>query len=860
MEKHKPEIMSPAGYWPQLHAAIEAGADAVYFGLTHFTARAKVGFTLIELPDVMQTLHRRGVKGYVTFNTLVFDHELDEAVKALAEIAAAGADSIIVQDVAVAQLARQIAPDLAIHGSTQMSITSAEGIALAQQFGVSRVVLARELSLDEVRAIRTATDCELEMFVHGALCVSYSGQCFSSEAWGGRSANRGKCAQACRLPYEMIVDDQLKPLGDARYLLSPGDLYALHQIPEIVEIGISALKIEGRYKDANYVTLTTRAYRQAVDAAWHGRSHTIDPVEEIQLTQVYSRGLGAHFVSGTNHQTVVNGRSPNHRGVKVGVVQRVLADGVLIQPEPVAAIAPIKPGDGLVFDAADWRSPTEPEEGGFVYEVRAEKFDAKARSSKGKEENLRPSAKSADLIEFKFGNGQINFGRIRPGDWVWRTHDPELEKAAKPFTQASQPVQKRPLSIHATAYEGQPLTLTWTLDEQPHIQVTVQSPEPLPAARNQSLSLDFAREQLGRLGNTPYELANLTLDVNGRPFAPASLLNNLRRDAVEQLQAQQAAPPATKIQEPTAVLHHAIAHTINHLPLTIHHSPFLHLLVRTPEQLAAALDLQPASITLDYLDLYGLRPAVEQVQAAGIEARVASPRILKPDEQRIVNFLLRLDCAILVRSTGLLHALQGRTSQPLHGDFSLNAANALSAHTFFELGLARLAPTHDLNAAQITALGTAVGPGRLEVIAYHHLPVFHTEHCVFCRFLSEGTSYKDCGTPCEKHKVALRDVHGRSHPVMADVGCRNTVFGAEAQTGAAHLADWQKAGIGHFRLEFVHETAEQVSQVTEAFRLALAGKMREGELNGRLLQIAPQGTTEGSLFVPDNYLTLPVLQ
>ncbi len=443
---------------------------------------------------------------------------------------------------------------------------------------------------------------------------------------------------------------------------------------------------------------------------------------------------------------------------------------------------------------------------------------------------------------------------------MWRTHDPELEKAARPYTQASQPVQKRPLSLHITAHEGQPLTLTWTLDEQPHICVVVQSPEPLPAARNQSLSLEFARDQLGRLGNTPYELANLTLELNGRPFAPASLLNTLRRDAVEQLQTQQAAPPTIEIHEPTAVLTTALQS--NRSPITDNRSPLpsLHLLVRTPDQLTAALALQPASITLDYLDLYGLRPAVEQVQAAGIAARVASPRILKPDEQRIVNFLLRLECAILVRSAGLLHALQGRTSQPLHGDFSLNAANALSAHTFFNLGLARLAPTHDLNAAQIAALATAVGSDRLEVIAYHHLPVFHTEHCVFCRFLSDGTSYKDCGTPCETHKVALRDVHGRSHPVMADVGCRNTVFGAEAQTGAAHLADWLAAGIAHYRLEFVHETAEQVSQITEAFRSALDGKMREGELNGRLRQIAPQGTTEGSLFVPDNYLTLPVLQ
>ena len=266
----------------------------------------------------MRTLHQRGVKGYVTFNTLVFDHELAEAARSLAAIAETGADSIIVQDVGIAQLARQIAPELEIHGSTQMSLTSAEGIRLAQQFGVTRVVLARELSLDEVRTIRSQTDCELEMFVHGALCVSYSGQCFSSEAWGGRSANRGQCAQACRLPYELIVDQVLKPLGDARYLLSPGDLYALHQMPEIVQIGISALKIEGRYKDANYVALTTNAYRKAVDEAWAGRPLSISRGEELQLEQVYSRGLGAHFVTGTNHQTVVRGRSPGHRGVCVG--------------------------------------------------------------------------------------------------------------------------------------------------------------------------------------------------------------------------------------------------------------------------------------------------------------------------------------------------------------------------------------------------------------------------------------------------------------------------------------------------------------------------------------------------------------
>ena len=213
MHPRKPELMSPAGHWPQLLAAIESGADAVYFGLNHFSARAKVGFELEELPEVFATLHSRSVKGFVTFNTLVFDDELGEAEKAIVKIAEATADAIIVQDIGIAQLCQRAAPNLVVHGSTQMSVTSAQGAELAKHFGCSRVVLARELSLKDIANITKVTDVELESFVHGALCVSYSGQCFSSEAWGGRSANRGQCAQACRLSYDLIVDGQEERTG-----------------------------------------------------------------------------------------------------------------------------------------------------------------------------------------------------------------------------------------------------------------------------------------------------------------------------------------------------------------------------------------------------------------------------------------------------------------------------------------------------------------------------------------------------------------------------------------------------------------------------------------------------------------------
>ena len=288
--------------------------------------------------------------------------------------------------------------------------------------------------------------------------------------------------------------------------------------------------------------------------------------------------------------------------------------------------------------------------------------------------------------------------------------------------------------------------------------------------------------------------------------------------------------------------------------------PELHLLVRTPAQLEAAIAVRPAGITLDYLDLYGLKPSLERVRAAGIRARVASPRVLKPGEERIADFLVSCDCPILVRSAGLLHALRERSHHDLAGDFSLNAANAASAEEFFALGLASLTPTHDLNAAQIADLARAIGGYRIEAVVYQHLPVFHTEHCVFCRFLSSGTSYKDCGRPCEHHVVALRDDAGRAHPVVADVGCRNTVFGAEAQEASRHLDDWRDAGIGQFRLEFAHESAVETGEVARLFADALAGRLPSHELSRQLKNAAPQGVTDGSLYVPRGYKELPILQ
>ena len=807
-------------------------ADAVYFGLQHFSARAKVGFEVAELNDVVRYAHRNAVKCFVTFNTLVFDHEMQLAVDAIKSIADAGCDAIIVQDIGIARIARQLAPNLALHGSTQMSITSAEGVEFASSLGCNRVVLGRELSLADIRRIANSTSVELEVFVHGALCVSYSGQCFSSEAWGGRSANRGQCAQACRLSYDLIVDGEHRDLGEYRYLLSPGDLYALEQVPELCDIGISCFKIEGRYKGPEYVALTTRAYREAIDD-WFDKSEEREPVKQDgsrdqtrnDLEQIYSRGLGSHFIAGVNHQSVVGGRFPRHRGLMVGTVTLVESYSVIVD-----STHEILPGDGLVFDSARWRSPDEPEEGGNVFEV----------------EHLSP-----DRVRLKFGVDAISFARIRSGDLVFRSNSPTLNKTAARLIKTSRRTTgicfrieaepEKPLRVRAQTSRGE--------------TVSFESVERLSHAQSKPLSNDLIQQQLARLGGTPFHLSSVEWKPGHPVFCPVSLLNQARRYLVDQLVKNR--EQSRGIETKSVTLQFDSVEPGKNCP-----DPCLHILVRNSDQLEAALALQPASITLDYLELYGLRPSINRIKERQIVPRVASPRILKPSEQKVVRFLLSLDCQILIRSSGLLIDLIRNFADrsgglpELHGDFSLNAANSNSFHSYLDMGLRRITPAYDLNSDQINSLTNSVDPQHMETVIFHHLPVFHTEHCVFCRFLSDGTDNTNCGHPCEKHKLSVRDASGRQHAVLADVGCRNTVFNAESQVATSQLGAWKNSGIAHFRIEFVHQTREQVLQIGTLFRDFLSGNVDVKELDHQLKGLVPQGTTEGSLFVPKNYKDL----
>ncbi|MBL9123790.1 MAG: U32 family peptidase, partial [Planctomycetaceae bacterium] len=403
-----PELLAPAGDWEALRAAVANGADAVYFGLANFNARHRAtNFTRAELPEVMEFLHRRNVRGYVTLNTLIFSDELNEVVDLAAGLVAARVDAVILQDLGLAALLHRLAPRLRLHGSTQMTLTEPRGIDFVAGLGIERVIVARELSLSDIEKISAKTRVPLEVFVHGALCVAYSGQCLTSEALGGRSANRGQCAQACRLPYELFVDGKRFELGDQAYLLSPQDLAAHDLVADLARVGVASLKIEGRLKSPQYVAMTTRTYRAALSAAAAGRPWSLSAAEQADLAQSYSRGFTHGFLSGVNHQVLVEGRFPKSRGVRLGKLVGLTRQGVVVELESHLNATAVKPGDGLVFDEGH---PEQDEQGGRVYHVALH-----SGSPVG--------AAGSTQLEIEFGTGAINRAALARGALVWKTDD-----------------------------------------------------------------------------------------------------------------------------------------------------------------------------------------------------------------------------------------------------------------------------------------------------------------------------------------------------------------------------------------------------------------------------------------------------
>ncbi len=835
-----PELLAPAGDWDCARAAVENGADAIYFGLDRFNARMRArNFTEADLPALMEFLHRRGVRGYVTFNTLVFTDELADAEDYLRSVISAGVDAAIVQDVGICRLIRKISPDFPIHGSTQLTVTSPAGVEFARSLGCELVVLARENSIREIEAIQTAqrdqasvagtpAPLPLEVFVHGALCVAYSGQCLTSESLGGRSANRGECAQACRMPYELVSDGQTVDLGDRRYLLSPQDLSGLEVLPDLVRAGVRSLKIEGRLKSAEYVASITRVYRRALDQLAASASAGSSSESRYELEMAFSRGLYTGWFRGINNQELAHARFGKKRGVYLGEVSAVGPNAVRLRLE-----GPLKPGDGVGFDAG---RPDLPEEGGRIYGVRP----------------LRDG-----FVELTFGSGAVDFQRIEAGHRLWKTDDPELNRDLRKTFEGEARRQTRPLRFEVHGSAGAPMTLI-VRDSEGHV-VQVSSSILLMVAQKRPMTVESLGDSLGRLGGTPFHLGGMEVHLEGALILPVSELNRLRREAIAQLEILRATPRIWNLL-PAAPGSHSVAAAVrpDSIPTvpstTAAKTPELIVLVRSLAQLDAALRCGVTTIYCDFEDPKKYREAVTTFHtaygcsvapgAARPEIWVAPPRVFKPGEEWILKQVLSSNAdGYLVRNPEHLRFFAG---QRRRGDFSLNVANPLAADWFItHQQLERVTVSYDLNAEQVAGLLRAAPPEWFELTLHQHMPLFHMEHCVFCAFLSQGTDYSNCGRPCDKHVVKLRDRTGAEHPLKADSGCRNTVFNARAQTGAESLGRFLDLGARVFRIEFVDETAEQVATVIGRYRALLRGEITGQALWQELKLSSQLGVTRG---------------
>ena len=813
------ELLSPAGNSECIQAAIENGADAVYFGIDDgFNARARASnLSLDTLSDTMRMMHQRGVKGYVTLNTLVFSDELAQFERIIREVARADVDAVLLQDLGAVRLVRSICPDLPIHASTQMTMTSAENIAEIETWGIDRVVLARELSIDEIRKIAETTTMPLEVFAHGALCVAYSGQCLTSESLGGRSANRGQCAQACRLPYDLICDGVDRDLGDQRYLLSPQDLAAYELIPDLISAGVCCLKIEGRLKTPEYVANITRHYRTAIDQAVAGRSPYFEPTIRDEMELSFSRGFSPGWLNGCDHKMLVPAISSAKRGIRLGTVVKFNESGIDIELEKE-----VQPGDGVVFESPHDRSL---EQGGRVYHV-----------------DQKISHDGTKVARLEFAHGAIDTSRLYRGQAVWKTDDPKLTKRLRQSFQTKYPHRKLTVDFQVNAIVGRPLEVCVEIPSC-DLSLAVSSEDELATARKHPASNELLREQFSRLGNTQFQLGDLRATIEGQPMIPLSVLGKLRKTIVDRLEVELGRASNRMVSSESVLA--AIRPTAE--PSSAG-SASLTVLCRTINQLEVVLKHGIREVMVDFQDIREYRQAVALGSEHDANVYLATPRIQKPGEMGIFQSMAKHQPkGVLVRNLSGIRFFVDREI-PIVADASLNVANEITASMLHELNVKRMTVSYDLNRDQVEHLVQSAPAEWFEVVVHQHMPMFHMEHCVFCSVLSPGTDKTNCGRPCDFHSVKLRDRVGMEHTLTADVGCRNTLFNAKAQSAAEIVHRLRDKGVRFFRVELLdHTEPTEIIQTIDAYTQLLRGEITGRQVWTRLQASNRVGVTRGTL-------------
>ena len=798
-----PELLAPAGSLEAVRAAVANGADAVYCGAEKFNARDDgAQLSLDDLEQACLIAHERGARIYLTLNILIKPAELRDALLFLGECIDRGIDAAIVQDIGLVRLIQRVYPGFEIHGSTQMTVHDVSGARVMERLGVGRVVLARENSLEDIREIHAAVPAlGLESFVHGALCISYSGQCYMSGMISERSANRGSCAQSCRKDY-VLRDAASGAELDRGYLISAKDLGAWEHLPAIAEAGIGCLKIEGRKKKPEFVATVTRGYREFLQRVEAG-TFTAPSFEEVQpLVQIFSRGFTGGMYGGREGREYITRTQPDNRGVELGVVTGFV-DGELM----VEVRAPIAERDGLGF---------EPPAGG----------------------HLESTGFSAGPVRTISVQGGIHRQAVRarqrvPVGWrVVRSSQAELiERARASYAEVGREARRRrtALSVRVFGAPGAPLKAIFRVADH---EVTVLSQLPLAAATKHALDVGQLREQFGRLGETPFALADLDADgVGAGLFLPVRELNRMRQRAVDELLVQRdwVLQGAQAVRESRVDDSIAAGRSVDEAPSArsgraglASDRPQLVAEVWRLEDAEAALVAGADEIVLDpflrhpFPPVTRVRALIAHAAADGRTVRLRLPTIVRPEERAKLDKWLALDTPILSGHLGLLHEL-ALTGRDVGADYAVNCFNAPTAAEMFALGASYVTPSVELTADEIVTVAAPWAGRGFEVLIHGRPEGMTLEHCVLSAAFDRTPTH--CRDLCTRTHVdtVLRDPAGYDFPIATDYACRNRLLHSRPIEGSEFTPKLWASGIRRYRLVF-NVPGDQVGAVVASYR------------------------------------------
>ena len=769
------ELLAPVGSFDALKAAVQNGANAVYLGGKDFSARASANnFDREELIEAVKYAHIRDVRVFVTTNTLIKQDEIEDFVEYAKFLYDIDVDALIMQDIGVAMLIHELLPDFELHASTQMVAHSLEDVQYLESIGFKRVVLARELTVDEIKYICDNTNVDIEIFVHGALCVCYSGGCLMSSMIGNRSGNRGRCAQPCRQKYTMIdisTGEEIHSNGE--YLLSTKDLNTIEDVDKIIETGVLSLKIEGRMKKPEYVATVINSYRNAIDEYQATKKVNISTETMEDLYTIFNRKFTKGLILGEVGEDVMNSNVPNNQGLYVG---KVVDYNKKAKRLKIKLEGTLKKGDGINLG------------GGTI-----------GRIIKGKE--IAQIGYKGETIELDF------IGEARKNQPVFKTSDTNLiDKAQKTYTQDKE-FAKSLIDAEITIKLGEYPELK--LIDKNNNSVTVKGDKLVEKALKVALGEEKIETQIKKLGNTPYELEDLKINLDEGVSMPISLINQMRREAIELL--DEARIPV----KDRAYKDSKIKYSPKKYAKDTNSKSKIRVKINNIEALKSIINLDVDMIY--YEDVATLEQVMAMAAANNKKLIYSAPRIVRNKEyKRLEKSNEYCKENVQISALGQVkYYKENSENVSFDVDYYLNPFNSETINHYKKEGATTVCISQELNIHEIKET-TKYTDMEIETVAYGYIPMMLSEYCPMGVVARSCKKDKRCAT-CKESKYVLRDFKGEEYRISQDLFCRSTIYNSIANCLINNLDELSDAGINVFRLDFTHESPELISKITKAF-------------------------------------------